>query len=358
MEGLPVYNFRIKSIIHDYSVEFIKDFVSILKKEVKSGDVFILDNKIKALYPQVVDVVKNDNLLIEIKATESHKSYEGLIPIINKLISKGFRKNHRLIGIGGGITQDITAFTASIMYRGVEWLFFPTTLLAQGDSCIGSKTSINFGEYKNQVGGFYPPKKIFIDLKFLDSLSTEDLKSGFGEMCHYFIVAGEEDFNQYVLDYESAYDNKDVLAKIISRSLKIKKSYIEIDEFDRGKRQVFNYGHSFGHAIETLTNYEVPHGIAVSYGMDMANYVSVHFNFLESKIREEIRGFLSKIWKGFSIKNLDVDKFCNALAKDKKNIGSELRLILCKGYGKVFKTPVKNDEKFKTIISNYFKDEL
>jgi len=358
MEGLQVYDFKIKSIINNYSVEFIEDFVTVLKKEVKSGDVFIIDNKIKELYPKVIDSVQNDNLLIEIEATESRKSYEGLIPIINKLISKGFRKNHRLIGIGGGITQDITAFTASIMYRGVEWLFFPTTLLAQGDSCIGSKTSINFGEYKNQVGGFYPPKKIFIDLKFLDSLSIEDLKSGFGEMCHYFIVAGPKDFKQYVHDYENAYKDSRVLARMISKSLKIKKSYIEIDEFDRGKRQVFNYGHSFGHAIETLTNYEVPHGIAVSYGMDMANYVSVHYNFLSPKIRRDIRKFLSKIWKGFSIKNLDVDKFCNALAKDKKNIGSELRLILCKGYGEVFKAPVKNDEKFKSIILRYFKDEL
>lgn len=358
MEGLQVYDFKIKSIINNYSVEFIEDFVTVLKKEVKSGDVFIIDNKIKELYPKVIDLVQNDNLLIEIEATESRKSYEGLIPIINKLISKGFRKNHRLIGIGGGITQDITAFTASIMYRGVEWLFFPTTLLAQGDSCIGSKTSINFGEYKNQVGGFYPPKKIFIDLKFLDSLSIEDLKSGFGEMCHYFIVAGPKDFKQYVHDYENAYKDSRVLARMVSKSLKIKKSYIEIDEFDRGKRQVFNYGHSFGHAIETLTNYEVPHGIAVSYGMDMANYVSVHYNFLSPKIRRDIRKFLSKIWKGFSIKNLDVDKFCNALAKDKKNIGSELRLILCKGYGEVFKTPVKNDEKFKSIILRYFKDEL
>ena len=92
MEALQVYNFRIKSIIHDYSVEFIEDFVSILKKEVKSGDVFIFDNKIKELYPQVVDSVKNDNLFIEIKATESNKSYEGLIPIINKLIAKDSKK--------------------------------------------------------------------------------------------------------------------------------------------------------------------------------------------------------------------------------------------------------------------------
>ena len=120
-----------------------------------------------------------------------------MIPVIQHLIDNGFRKNHRLFGIGGGITQDITAFTSSIMYRGVDWLFYPTTLLAQGDSCIGSKTSINFGAFKNQIGGFYPPNKILINPDFLDSLSDAEMKSGLGEMCHYFIVASEADFKRY-----------------------------------------------------------------------------------------------------------------------------------------------------------------
>ena len=131
---------------------------------------------------------------IGLEAREDQKSYEGLIPVIQELINSGFRKNHRLIGIGGGIIQDITAFIASIMYRGVSWLFFPTTLLAQGDSCIGSKTSINFSEFKNQVGGFYPPNKILINTGFLDTLSKGDLQSGLGEMSHYFVVAGKNDF--------------------------------------------------------------------------------------------------------------------------------------------------------------------
>ena len=174
------------------------------------------------------------------------------------------------------------------MYRGVDWIFFPTTLLAQGDSCIGSKTSINFGKFKNQVGGFYPPVNIYIDLAFLATLKDIDIKSGLGEMCHYYIVAGEEDFMRYKREYDFALSDKNVLAGIIARSLEIKKGYIEIDEFDQKERQVFNYGHSFGHAIESLTDYRIPHGIAVSYGMDMANFISVKLDYIPETIRVDV----------------------------------------------------------------------
>ena len=358
MVALPVLDFKVKSIVHDYEVNFINDSPVILKKEIRDGDVVIIDEKIKEIYSSITAAIPETNFLIDIVAHEKQKSYEGLIPIINKLISGGFRKNHRLIGIGGGITQDITAFIASIMYRGVEWIFFPTTLLAQGDSCIGSKTSINFGAYKNQVGGFYPPNRIYIDLNFLDTLSSADLQSGLGEMSHYFVVSSEEDFKKYKQNYTPALSNKTVLANMISKSLEIKKSYIEIDEYDQNERQVFNYGHSFGHAIESLTNYTVPHGIAVSFGMDMANYISVKMELLKPEIRNEIRELLEKIWEGYNIKNIDIEKFCNALAKDKKNVGKELRLILCKGYGQVFKAPVKNDLKLKNWISEYFQNEI
>jgi len=358
MEDSPVHDFKVKSIIHDYKVKFIEDSSSVLDNEIKDGDVIIMDQKLKDLYPMLTAAIPDNNVLIDIDAHEKQKSYEALIPIINKLIESGFRKNHRLVGIGGGITQDITAFTASIMYRGVNWIFFPTTLLAQGDSCIGSKTSINFGEYKNQVGGFYPPNRIYIDLNFLDTLSSADLQSGLGEMSHYFVVSSEEDFKKYKQNYTPALSNKTVLANMISKSLEIKKSYIEIDEFDQNERQVFNYGHSFGHAIESLTNYTIPHGIAVSFGMDMANYISVKMELLKPEIRNEIRELLEKIWEGYNIKNIDIEKFCNALAKDKKNVGKELRLILCKGYGQVFKAPVKNDLKLKNWISEYFQNEI
>ena len=353
-----MYNFKVKSIIHDYKVQFIDNLKSTVENELRDGDYIIIDNKVKSLYSDSLSTVLNKYSYIGIDATETQKSYQGIIPIIQQLIENGFRKNHRLIAIGGGITQDITAFMASIMYRGVSWLFFPSTLLSQGDSCIGSKTSINFGKYKNQVGGFYPPNKIFIYSQFIDTLTEAEIRSGIGEMLHYFIVAGKSDFEMFRNSYKAAFTDKEVLAKIISRSLEIKKSYIEIDEFDKNERQVFNYGHSFGHAIESLTDYRVPHGIAVSFGMDMANFISVKMGFISEEIRDEIRRVTEDIWDGFDIRNIDLEMYKKALSKDKKNVGTKLGLILNKGYGKIFKNIMDADENFSNWLNEYFTNEL
>jgi len=177
-------------------------------------------------------------------------------------------------------------------------------------------------------------------------------------MAHYFVVAGEEDFNRYKNEYSEVLVNKEILAGIIARSLEIKKGYIEIDEFDKKERQVFNYGHSFGHAIESLTNYRVPHGIAVSYGMDMANYISVKLGYIPEGVRQNIRELLSQIWAGTYIDDISLDKFKLALSKDKKNVGKELRLILNKGYGKIFKDSMQMDDRFTGWLGEYFKNEL
>ncbi len=358
MEDLQMYNFKVKSIVHDYEVQFIGNLKDTVEKELCEGDYIIIDNKVKSLYSDSLVDVLHSYSSIGIDATETQKSYQEIIPIIQELIEKGFRKNHRLIAIGGGITQDITAFISSIMYRGVSWLFFPSTLLSQGDSCIGSKTSINFGKYKNQIGGFYPPNKIFIYPQFIDTLTEAEIRSGIGEMLHYFIVAGKNDFDMFLDNYQAAFTDKQILAKIILRSLEIKKSYIEIDEFDKKERQVFNYGHSFGHAIESLTNYRVPHGIAVSYGMDMANFISVKMGFIPIETRNEIRRVTEYIWEGFDIDDIDLETFKKALSKDKKNVGTKLGLILNKGYGKIFKNIMEADDNFSLWLNEYFTNEL
>ena len=352
-----MHSFKVKSYSGNYSVDFIYDFKQELQKELKDHDTIIIDEKIVELYPNSLKDLNQSIKIISIVASEKNKSYEGLKNIIQTLIQNEFKKNHRLIAIGGGIIQDIASFTASIMYRGVKWIYFPTTLLAQGDSCIGSKTSINFGKYKNQNGGFYPPDKIFIDPNFHKTLGFHDLQSGLGEMSHYFVIAGKKDFDNFKSNYSQSFTDLNILSGIIYNSLMIKKDYVEIDEFDVKERQIFNYGHSFGHAIESLTNYKIPHGIAVSFGMDMANYVSLKRKFLRESIRNEIRELLCKIWGGYSISNLNHIEFIDALKKDKKNVGDELRLILCKGYGEVFKAPQKIDELFEGWIYNYFEYE-
>ncbi len=358
MEDIPMYNFKVKSSIHDYEVAFIENTQNTLLDELREGDFILIDNKIKTLYKDTFEPILAKYNHIGLDVSESLKSYQGVEKLIENLIENGFRKNHRLIAIGGGITQDATAFIASIMYRGVSWLFFPTSLLAQGDSCIGSKTSINFKQFKNQLGGFYPPHKIFINLDFLDSLPEADLKSGMGEMCHYFIVSGKKDFDRFKKEYNDALSNKRILAGIINRSLEIKKEYIEKDEFDKNERLVFNYGHSFGHAIESLTNYEIPHGIAVSYGMDIANFISVKLGYITFEERTYIRELLSQIWAGTSIKNIELQKFTLALSKDKKNVGKTLGLILNKGVGNIFKDMRPLDDEFISWLKEYFETQI
>jgi len=358
MAAIAMYNIKIKSSIHDYEVQFITDTAKVLNDILKPYDYIIIDNKIIQLYNDDLRNILKFVKHIGIDASENQKSYQGIIPIIQELIDNGFKKNHRLVAIGGGITQDVTAFISSILYRGVSWLFFPTTLLSQGDSCIGSKTSINFAQYKNQVGGFYPPQNIFINTDFLNTLSDIDIKSGLGEMFHYFPIAGEEDFKRFKQAYPIALQNKEVLKDLIARSLEIKRKYIEIDEFDKKERQVLNFGHSFGHAIESVTNYRVPHGIAVSYGVDIANFISVKLGFIPEEIRIEMREVLEKIWEGTYINDISIDKFKLALSKDKKNVGKELRLILNKGYGRMFKAEIQMNDEFSKWIEEYFNNEI
>ena len=335
----------IKSHKHTYTVRFEDDFAPPLKEHLREGDFLIVDANVLKLYNAAVAPILDTVKHIVIDPTEEYKSYQGLTPFIDELISKGFRKNNRLIALGGGITQDITAFTASIMFRGVDWIFYPTTLLAQADSCIGSKTSINFGKFKNQLGGFYPPIEIVIDLRFLETLSSLDFRSGMGEMLHYYLVSGEEDFERMSNEYDAAFEDKDVLHGLIHHSLDFKRSYIERDEYDQGPRNVFNYGHSFGHAIESLTHYEVPHGIAVSFGMDIANLISVKRGYITPELRMRMQVLLKKNWGDVRLSTVNVDDLVAALRMDKKAIGSEIQVILTKGLGKMFKTPLEiNDE--------------
>ena len=339
-----------------YDVRFEDDFTGALKDHLREGDVVTVDATVLNLYRERLAPILDATHHVIIAPTEEQKSYQGVESFIGHLIESGFRKNNRLIAIGGGITQDVTAFTASMMFRGVDWIFYPTTLLAQCDSCIGSKTSINFGKYKNQLGGFYPPKEIVIDLHFLETLSSLDFRSGMGEMLHYYLVSGEEDFERMSREYDLAFTDKAVLRELVFHSLDFKRSYVERDEFDQGPRNVFNYGHSFGHALETLTHYAVPHGIAVSIGMDMANFLSVKLGYITPALRARMRPVLRKNWGDTRLADVALEDFINALKKDKKAVGAEIRVILTKGLGQMFKAPLPMTPETRGWLEEYFEE--
>jgi len=357
MEVLLLSNLVIKSSIRDYEIFFKNSIFEALSNEVQPDDVILIDkNVFNSLKNRVQKVItKGEYILID--ATEEQKNYTSLTGFIENLISNKFRRGNRLIAIGGGITQDITAFIASILYRGVEWIFFPTTLLAQADSCIGGKTSINIGKYKNQLGNFYPPEKIFIVPEFVKTLTELDFKSGMGEMLHFYLVSGVTDFKFYLERYKLAFTDEKILQELVKRNLEIKKGFIELDEFDKGERLLLNYGHSFGHVIESLTNYSIPHGIAVSYGMDIANFVSVKKGFISEDIRMNIRAVLKNIWQGTLLPNINVNNFEKILSQDKKNIGNTYQLILTKGIGKMLKYGIVPSKNFTNWLNEYFIDK-
>ena len=343
---------QITSSLHTYSVNFVDSTKNALDSIVGPGDVVLFDTSLSQLL-KLPDSVKR----VGIHAREEEKDFENLSLIIQNIISMGFKRGNKLVAIGGGVTQDITGFIASILFRGVPWIFFPTTLLSQGDSCIGGKTSINLKYSKNLLGTFYPPLDVYVDVGHLRTLPNSQIASGIGEMCHYFLVDSEKSFSDFSHRYESALlRNVETLEDMVWQSLMIKKRYIEADEFDKGARLVLNYGHSFGHAIESISQYKIPHGIAVCFGMDIANYVSVRFGYLDLETYRSIKTILADIRLGWTLPDFSSELLVSTLRKDKKNTGDKLTLILTKGVGEMFIQRVSINKTLFRYIGDYIQD--
>ena len=348
-----MHKLRINSSIRPYGLEITYNFKENLKKVYSKGDLLLIDSAIYNKYtlPKIIDKY----YIIKIKPNESKKEYLYITNIISNLLKKEFSKKNKIICIGGGILQDITSFISSILFRGVNWYFFPTTLLAQADSCIGGKISINFKNYKNQIGNYYPPNYIYIDLNFLTTLNKDQIYSGVGEIMHYYLVSNKKDFLMIKknLDLLLSGDLK-TLSKTIIRSLEIKKKFIEKDEFDKNYRLLLNYGHTFGHALESITNFNLPHGIAVAHGMNMANYFSYKYGYLSKNKFEDMESMLSKVYCFTLPKKFKQKNYENILLKDKKSINGTLRLVLSKNPGKMFLKKIKLNNQFKKILKDYF----
>lgn len=319
---------------------------------------FLIDANVARLYASDLQAVLNHPCTITLEAAEERKSIEKTIPVFEQLIRNRVRRDHTLIAIGGGIVQDITCFIASTLLRGLPWRFVPTTLLAQADSCIGSKSSINLGATKNILGTFNPPKDIFIYAGFLETLEEKDIRSGVGEIIKVHAIDGCKAFDQLAADFDRMFEDQAVLLKYIRSALRIKQRYIEQDEFDRGIRNIFNYGHSFGHAIESATEYGVPHGIAVTIGMDMANYIAVKRGLLPEEHYHRMHPVLRQNYGTYARTTILLDEMLSALMKDKKNSKAMLGLIFPVGdQATIQRVQVPPDEMFRSQCA-HFLDEL
>ena len=351
-------SFTIKSRIAEYEVHFVDSFEAAVSHANPQTSFFIVDSGLLELYKDRFKNILPEQQILTVEALEQNKTLNFCQTIIKQLIQKNIRKNCTLVAVGGGIIQDITAFISSILFRGICWEFYPTTLLAQADSCIGSKTSINFESYKNILGGFYPPAQIFIDVDFLKTLPDDEIRSGIGEILHFYLVADSKMTESLMDQYDELIASRALLKEFIIESLRIKKDVIERDEFDRGERNIFNYGHTFGHAIESVSKYTVNHGQAVTMGMDIANYLSMKSEFMSNETFKEMNWILRKNMPSFNTEGYDMKAYYKALSKDKKNIEDDLVCILSQGPGLMFKSRIPLDEKLKTFIRDYFRNYM
>jgi 3-dehydroquinate synthase len=279
--------FVVKSMPQDYKVEFkkkVSDLEIYYKGKFKNPNTrfVIWDKNILNLYGDDLILLKNNQFIL--KAIESNKNSQSVFKIIDFLQAINFTKKETIISVGGGITQDVTAFTRSIFKRGLNWSFVPTTLLSMADSCIGAKTALNYKGVKNQLALFSAPNEVLICTDFLKTLSAKDIQSGYGEILKLVIIGGEYAINEFIKISNSKEPELKKITKLIKLSLQIKKVIIEKDEFEFDLRRSLNYGHTIGHALEPVLNYKIPHGIAVSIGMIIENNLAVKFGLLDSKI--------------------------------------------------------------------------
>jgi 3-dehydroquinate synthase len=314
-------------------------------------DAFVLvDSTVLRLYP----TIEAHRSCLGVDATEEAKSFDQIGTVLQAMISAGVRRSTVVVAIGGGIVQDVASFCASILYRGIPWTFLPSNLLSQADSCIGSKTSINFRGYKNLLGGFYPPNRVVICQEFLTTLSDADIRSGLGEILHYVVIEGESAFARFqALSGRALSGDRSGLPELIGQSLGIKAKMVEIDEFDRGPRRVFNYGHSFGHAMEAASGYRIPHGIAVAKGIDLANELAVELGLLCREDNERIRKVSQTIHKVESFE-LKPEEIIAALLRDKKNKPGSYGLILARAIGDIRLEYVDFDGPVERLLQREF----
>jgi 3-dehydroquinate synthase len=351
---------EIKSRSHSYTVQRFPDLRTTLREFAGGAEVYCLaDQRVFSLYQQDFLAVLPPERTLAVEATEEQKSFERLTPIFLWLLQKGLRRDGILLVVWGGVLQDIGCFVASVLFRGLRWELVPTTLLAQCDSCIGSKSSINIQSFKNQIGTFYAPHRVCLTFSVLKTLPWDEIRSGLGEVIKLHLLTSEKAFQQLMADLKSLPGNEQALPKWIMRSLQIKQAYIEKDEFDKGVRNLLNYGHTFGHAYESASHYSIPHGIAVTLGMLSATYVSGQMGWVGPDYFRELKHRLLPWYRPYEqkLKSLDLGEILGAIKRDKKNTQRAINCILTRGAGRMEKSGIDLEGQLRPWLEEFISSQ-
>lgn len=342
----------ISSKLYDYSVEFVCDF----EKELDNfGDAttYVIDKNVYKLYEKKLKKIDRDNIYF-MDAEESKKNMDTVMEIIYFWKSIHVKKNWTVVCIGGGIVQDVTTIASNLYLRNIQWYFFPTTLLSMCDSCIGGKCGINLGEFKNQIGVFYPPQKIFIDIHFIETLSYGDYLNGWGELLKFSLTNDINFYNK--LKSEKKYIPCDSIDEYIYMGLNVKKLIVEEDEFESDLRRILNYGHTFGHALEAYTHNQIPHGKGVIWGIDVVNFIAWKKALITEEYYYDIKNLIKRAFIPNKIKIQEPDKLFEIIKTDKKVSNNTLNFAMLNAPSHLIVYPIYIDEELYKLFINYLED--
>ena len=269
---------------------------------------------------------------------EKEKNWHSVDLILSKALSRGMARDSVFVAVGGGVVLDMTAFAASLYMRGARAVLVPTTLLSMVDATLGGKTGIDYGGGKNLVGTFYPAESVIISPSVLASLSDREYMCGLGEVVKHALLSHDLRLHDFLSDNREAVLERDerTMSRMIALSLEVKIDYITKDpEEKKSIRSALNLGHTFGHALEALKGFSVSHGEGVVWGMARALEAGLYAGITPAAFASEALGFI----RGFGfdtdyrITDADFPAFAEAIAKDKKKKGGNVRFVLLKGQG-------------------------
>ncbi|SIT20864.1 3-dehydroquinate synthase family protein [Insolitispirillum peregrinum] len=306
---------------------------AVLAERLGLCSLFVIDRLVWDLHRATLAPLIPEQAVIFQDALEEQKTGPQALALCEALLEKGIRRGHRVGVIGGGIIQDLATFACSSLMRGVAWSFFPSTLLAMADSCIGGKSSLNLKSWKNILGNFYPPKEIVIWADFLATLHERDIRSGLAEVIKVHTLSGVAAIEQLEVDFAAGIPSIQAMPAIIHRALSLKAQIIEEDEFDTGIRLTMNYGHTFGHALEAASDFAIPHGIAVGFGADMANLYAMGQGRIAAADYDRLRALTDCVSPQADWVSIDPDRYLVALKKDKKNRDGSYGVVLPGPFG-------------------------
>lgn len=322
-------------------VLFTSDIAGALLPELETcdaGQIFVLtdENTRKYCLPVVGSDKIGEENIITIPAGESHKSLESVGMIWKVLSARHARRNALLINIGGGLVTDVGGFAASCFKRGIKCINIPTTLLAQVDASVGGKTGINFNGFKNEIGTFSVPEKVMIDTVFLKTLPRRQLLSGFAEMLKHGLLRGGEHLKKLLAVDRDIVSGAGFPA-LLKESVEVKEKVVSEDPKEKGMRKSLNFGHTAGHAIESVAieaGTEFYHGDAVAYGMIAELYLSVMKKGFDRNLYQAIRTFISGLYPEY-IPSASPEQLYGLMLHDKKNEKEGVNFTLLEAPGKV-----------------------